>query len=275
LSIDSNDAAIAVNQLSYYIAEKLILSNIKLSVEKGTILGVVGPNGSGKTTLLKLLSGQLRSNGYIQCEGEPLEQMSATERAKKIAVVNQLNESVYGLSLTRIVSMGRLPHQSLLAKQSVKDSQYVEQALLQVGLLDKGAQAYSSLSGGEQQRALIAQALVQAAPILILDEPINHLDVYYQYQILHLLKQLANEQGMTVVMSLHDLNLAAHFCDRLALLDNGKLAAFGKPPQVLTPQHVESVFRLPCKVYLINTEGDQPKRVRVEFMPNFAPMGIQ
>lgn len=270
LSVEPNVVAISVNQLSYQIASKCVLSKIQLNIVQGSVIGVLGPNGSGKTTFLKLLSGQLFSKNAIQCQGEPLEHLAANERAKKIAVVNQLNESVYGLSVEHIVSMGRLPHQSLIAKVSEQDKQRVQRALFQVGLSEKHAQPYSSLSGGEQQRALIAQALVQEAPILILDEPINHLDVFYQYQILHLLRLLAIQRGITVVMSLHDLNLAAYFCDSLALLNYGKLAAFGEPQQVLKPQTVEKVFRLPCTVKTEEAKSGHAQRMRVEFLPELA-----
>ena len=257
--------AFTLKDLSYQVADTCILSNVNITIAKGRVVGVLGPNGAGKTTLLKLMSGQLAAAQHVLCYGIPLASLSLKQRAKRIAVVNQLHEAVSELSLKQIVAMGLLPHLSLLSYPSIQEKQAITHALTQVGLVAKQEQCFSSLSGGEQQRALIAQALVQKASILILDEPINHLDVYYQHQILHLLVELARTQQITVVMSLHDINLAARYCDDIALMHKGTISAFGPPNEALQASLIESVFNIPCR---INTQNDSDT-LNVHFMPNF------
>ena len=158
--------------------------------------------------------------------------------------------------------MGLLPHKTLLSRETATDSQRVEDAIQAVGLEGKQHQEYSSLSGGEQQRGLIARALVQGSPLLILDEPVNHLDVYYQHQVLQLLHDLARQLGVTVVMSLHDMNLASQYCDKIALLNSGDLIAYGEPEPVLNADLLTRVFSIPCEV---KTQNGKP---HVSFTPS-------
>ncbi|MEP4890337.1 MAG: ABC transporter ATP-binding protein [Aliiglaciecola sp.] len=252
-----------LNHLNYYIDEKQILSDIQFQAEEGTIIGVVGPNGVGKTTLLKLISGQYPSEQQVFWQATPVESFTASIRAKQIAVVNQFNNSVFNLDLEQIVSMGLLPHQSIFSKVSVEHKARVAKAIAQVGLTEKSDQLFSSLSGGEQQRGQIARALVQGAGLFVLDEPINHLDVYYEHQILSLLCKIAKQNKVTIVMSLHDLNHAADYCDKICLLAQGQLLAFGPPKQVLTEQRLQQVFKTPCQVI----EKPNNNKIRIEFYP--------
>ena len=258
-----NLANLQAQQLCYEAGGNTILSNINLSLERGKVLGVLGPNGAGKTSLLKMLSGQIASHGQVSWRGKALNQYSPLQQAQQIAVVNQLNESVFALSLQQIVRMGWLPHKTLLSRETAQDHQHLAASIAKVGLSDKIHQTFSSLSGGEQQRGLIARALVQKAALIVLDEPVNHLDIYYQHQVLKLLRTLAHQQQMTVVMSLHDINLAASYCDHLCLLDKGKMVAQGPIDKVLQAPTLEHVFKIPCQIRRDNLSH----HLRVDFYP--------
>ena len=258
----SINSALCVQHVSLSIGDKAILKNINFSIERGKVLGVLGPNGAGKTSLLKVITGQNRSQGAVKWCGHSIADFSIQALAREIAVVNQLNDVVFSVTLKQVVRMGLLPHKTLLSRETEIDTQRVEDAIRAVGLEGKQYQEYSSLSGGEQQRALIARALVQGSPLLILDEPVNHLDVYYQHQILQLLHDLASQLGVTVVMSLHDINLAAQYCDKIALLNSGDLTAYGEPEPVLSADLLTRVFSIPCEV---KTEHGKP---HVSFKPS-------
>jgi iron complex transport system ATP-binding protein len=245
------------------IGQQQILSDVSLNVGAGKVMGVLGPNGAGKTSLLKMLSGQLASHHSVSWSNKTLTDYDPMSLAQQIAVVNQLNESVFALDLYQIVRMGLLPHKSLLSRQTPDDDKNISDAISRVGLESKVKQNFNSLSGGEQQRGLIARALVQKAALIILDEPVNHLDIYYQHQVLKLLRSLAHKLNITVVMSLHDLNLAANYCDHLCLLDEGKMVAQGSPEQVLTSQRLEQVFKIPCHI----RHDTNNAAFRVDFYP--------
>jgi iron complex transport system ATP-binding protein len=249
------------HNINYQITGKSILKEISLNLEAGKVLGVLGPNGAGKTSLLKILSGQIKAQGLVQWNQKAINDYSAIDLAKQVAVVNQLNQDIFALNLTQIVRMGLLPHKSLFAKHTAADEQLINDAIARVGLTNKHLQAFQSLSGGEQQRGLIARALVQQAALIVLDEPVNHLDVYYQHQVLGLLNALAHEFGITVVMSLHDLNLASEYCDQLCLLNQGQMVSQGSPQQVLQAKRLEQVFSIPCNV------STQNNSLRVDFYP--------
>lgn len=246
----SNNSVLQANHVSVLIQDKTILDRVSLSACAGEVVGILGPNGAGKTTLLKVLSGQRQCEGEVTWQGRAITDFSIQSLAQQIAVVNQVNDVVFSVTLEQVVRMGLLPHKSLLSRQTQQDNLRIAQAIQAVGLADRKKQDFSSLSGGEQQRTLIARALVQGSPLLILDEPVNHLDVYYQHQILQLLHDLASQLGITVVMSLHDMNLASQYCDKLALLNDGKLATVGEPSDVLTAQRLSEVFGIPCQVEL-------------------------
>lgn len=259
----SSPCSLIATNVNLKIGQQQILSDVCLNVGAGKVMGVLGPNGAGKTSLLKMLSGQLASHHSVSWNNKTLTNYDPMSLAKQIAVVNQLNESVFALDLYQIVRMGLLPHKSLLSRQTPHDDKSISDAISRVGLENKVKQSFNSLSGGEQQRGLIARALVQKAALIILDEPVNHLDIYYQHQVLKLLRSLAHKLNITVVMSLHDLNLAANYCDHLCLLDAGKMVAQGPPEQVLTSQRLQQVFKIPCQ---IRHEGNNAA-FRVDFYP--------
>lgn len=259
----SKSCSLIANHVNLKIGQQQILSDVSLDLGAGKVMGVLGPNGAGKTSLLKMLSGQLASQHSVSWNNKALSDYDPMSLAQQIAVVNQLNESVFALDLYQIVRMGLLPHKSLLSRQTADDDKSISDAISRVGLEDKVNQTFSSLSGGEQQRGLIARALVQKAALIVLDEPVNHLDVYYQHQVLQLLRSLAHKLNITVVMSLHDLNLAANYCDHLCLLDKGKMVAQGSSEQVLTSQRLQQVFKIPCQV----RQDDTNAAFRVDFYP--------
>ena len=255
--------ALQTEAIRLQAGDKVILDDMTLSFCGGQFHGVLGPNGAGKTSLLKILTGQRQSEGKVIWQGQHLKTLSPQALARQIAVVNQVNDTVFALTSRQVVTMGLLPHKHLLSRYTKADMQVVDCALNDVGLSDKRDQFFSELSGGEQQRCLIARALVQGASLLVLDEPVNHLDVYYQHQVLHLLHSLCQQHGKTVIVSLHDLNLAAAYCDHVVLLNNGKAIATGTPEQVLEAERLSATFRIPCTVH----KGHSPGSARVEFMP--------
>ncbi|MCX2687449.1 ABC transporter ATP-binding protein [Pseudomonas sp. DCB_AW] len=216
-----------------------LLQGVDLRVEQGEFVGLIGPNGSGKTSLLRCA---YRANepaeGRVRLGGDDLWQRSARWSAQRIAVVLQEFPDAFGLSVGDIVAMGRAPHKGLFDGDTAEDARQVAQALAQVGLAGEGERAFASLSGGEKQRVLLARALVQTPQLLLLDEPTNHLDPRYQLELLQHLRGL----GLSILASFHDLNLAAAFCDRLYVIDGGRIVACGTPQQVLTPALLLQVF---------------------------------
>lgn len=216
-----------------------VLSKVGLQVYRGEMLGLIGPNGSGKTTLLRTLFGALRPRaGTVRFEGRPLTQFSARQIAQRIAVVVQEPQSELMLSAVDMVLLGRTPHLGIFTRSSARDEELATAALAKVGALGLAHRDISALSGGEKQRVLIARALVQEADCLLLDEPTNHLDIGYQHQVLDLVRSL----GITAVIVLHDLNLAARYCDRLLLLDRGQVHAAGDVREVLRPEMIEPPY---------------------------------
>jgi len=240
---------INISQLSWHVENKSILQNINFNVCKGEVIGIIGPNGAGKTSLLRCLTNQgniLTSkniSGCVQLKNRPIVQYSAKEIAQHFALVMQKNETIFALSVQDVLKMGLLPHKSLFSLDSDHDKAQISLALKKVGLSDSLHSHFNQLSGGEQQRVLIARALVQTSQILVLDEPTNHLDVYYQHQVL----QLVNKLNITVIMTVHDLNLASLYCQRLLLLDHGQLISDGTPEEVLSPKKLSQIFGLPCQ----------------------------
>ena len=238
------------------------LSIPELEVREGELMGLVGPNGSGKSTLLKVLAGLLRpQQGVVYICGRSVDRMKARERARLLAWVPQRAETPFEWTVTEMVAVGRHPHQEhSLGTRSVDESA-VGQALAQVGLAPLAERSVSTLSGGEWQRALIARALAQEAKILLLDEPVANLDLGFQRQVYELIEHLRRSRGLAVIAADHHLELQSRFCDRLLLLDRGKVAAQGTPEEVFTRETLERVFRTPLRV-----EPDpQTGRPRVEW----------
>lgn len=216
-----------------------LLDDIDLQVQEGEFVGLIGPNGSGKTSLLRCAYRSTKPDaGHIHLDDQDLWQQSARWSAQRIAVVLQEFPEAFGLSVREVVSMGFTPHKTLFDDDSPEDARQIEQALQRVGLAAYETRSFTTLSGGEKQRVLVARALVQMPGLLILDEPTNHLDPRYQLELLQHLRGLR----LSILASFHDLNLAAAFCDRLYVLDGGRIVASGSPTQVLTPELLRQVF---------------------------------
>ncbi|MDG1732664.1 MAG: ABC transporter ATP-binding protein [Thalassotalea sp.] len=238
-------AVLQTAKLTWKVFDKTIIKNIDFTLNQGETVAIVGPNGAGKTSLLKCLHGEHQNySGAVTLNGKPLSTIKNKDVAKKIAVVSQQNQSTFDLSVIDIVRMGLIPHKNFFDGDNQSDLQKIQFALSKVDLLAKQQQVFNTLSGGEQQRVLIAQAIVQAANILIMDEPTNHLDIYYQHQILNLVKSL----NITLLITIHDLNLAAEYCDRIVLMDKGLVIADDSPEQVFTSENLKKVFNLECAI---------------------------
>jgi iron complex transport system ATP-binding protein len=226
---------------------KQVLHNISFSLQKGEFVGIIGPNGAGKSSLLRLIQGALTlHSGHILLKQREIGRFATAELARTLAVVSQTSAPLFALTVEQVATMGLLPHKNWFELNSSYDTAQVALALKKTGLSNKSSDAVDTLSGGEMQRLYIARALVQQPSLLLLDEPTNHLDVQYQHQILQLVKAL----DIPLLACLHDLNLAAMYCDKLLLLNNGEQVAFGTPAEVLQPQLMQQVFGLPCEIAL-------------------------
>ncbi|MEU1150193.1 ABC transporter ATP-binding protein [Streptomyces sp. NPDC005863] len=237
--------ALRAEALSYEVEGRLLVDAVDLTADPGETVGVVGPNGSGKTTLLRCVYGTLRPTaGRALLDGDDLHTLSAKARARRLATVPQDGQTAFELTVRQVVAMGRSPHKRFWEADTAADDTLVAAALARVGVEELADRAFPSLSGGERQRALVARALVQEPTLVVLDEPTNHLDIRYQLEILSFVRGL----GTTNLLALHDLNLAAYFCDRLYVLDGGRLVASGAPKEVLTTELLATVYGVTAEV---------------------------
>ena len=242
---------IQVGQLSGGYGGAPIVKNVSFTVKKGEVLGILGPNGSGKSTLLKVMSGLLpATNGSILLDGKHIKSYTTRALAKKMAVLPQLHANAFPNTVREAVSLGRYPHQTgFFSSWSAQDEQAVQYAMTQTGVLRYAHTPMECLSGGEQQRVFVAQALAQTAEVILLDEPTNHLDIAHQRQLLDLIRKEAEEGGLTVVMVLHDMNLASLYCDTLLLMENGEMRAIGAPHEVLVAPQIKDVYQARVTTY--------------------------
>jgi ABC transporter, ATP-binding protein len=232
---------IQADQLSVARGGRVVLAGAHLTAEPGEVVGVVGPNGSGKTTLLLALNRALRaSGGTVVIDGDDLSRLPRREIARRIAVVAQDTETALPLKVRDAVGLGRLASRTLMAYGDASDRVIINDALEQVEASHLADRLITQLSGGERQRVLVARAIAQRASHLLLDEPTNHLDLHHQFSLLGLVTEL----GCAVVMVLHDLNLAARFCTRLLVINDGEVVASGTPDEVLTPEILEPIYHL-------------------------------
>ena len=222
-----------------------ILRGVSLEVDHNDFVGIIGPNGSGKSTLLKCIYRVLKPQaGIVRLDGTDIRELSYKKSAQTIAVLAQHNYYNFEFSVQDVVLMGRSPHKRTMERDNAQDYAIVAQALETVGMSDMAKRSFSTLSGGEQQRVILARALAQQTPCLILDEPTNHLDIKYQLQLLDIVKGL----NRTVISAIHDLNIAAMYCTWLVVMKDGQVITQGTPRQVLTPELIRDVYEVEATV---------------------------
>ncbi|PDP87387.1 histidinol phosphatase [Glycomyces fuscus] len=232
-------------RVSRLVGGRLVLDGVTLAPRPGETVGLLGPNGSGKSTLLRLLAGVLApSAGVVSLDGEPLDRAARRAVARRVAAVEQNAHTQTELTVRDVVALGRIPHRRAWTPMSAADAGAVTAALERTGLTGTADRSWHTLSGGERQRAQIARALAQEPSELLLDEPTNHLDIQYQLDLMELVAGLP----VTTVVAMHDLNLAAMYCDRLVVLREGRVVAGGTPSEVLTASLIEEVYGVRAEV---------------------------
>ncbi len=225
-----------------------VLHDVSFEIKNGEVLALIGPNGAGKSTIIRAASGVIPSTGSIRTNGDDFHSLDPMQRARYVAVVPQAISLPPAFTVWETVLMGRTPYLGFLGNASSHDEELVRSSLTRVNALSLSDRRVGELSGGEAQRVLLARALCQSTLILLLDEPTAHLDLQYQVSLLELIRELAHKENLAVLIALHDLNLAARYADRVALLVGGRLDAIGTPREVFTPEIISNAYCLPVQV---------------------------
>lgn len=241
---------IKAENINITLEKNNILKDINIEVDNKEVVGIIGPNGSGKSTLLKCIYRVLKPNdGAILLDNVDIKDMSVKESSKRLAVLSQHNNYNFDFTVKDIVLMGRSPHKKFMERDNKEDYDIVNEALKKVDMFEFKDRSFQSLSGGEQQRVILARALAQQPQCLILDEPTNHLDIKYQLQLMRIVKGL----GIEVIAAIHDLNIAAMYCDKIYVLKDGEIIKNGKPKDVLTQELIKDVYEVDSEV-IVNEE---------------------
>jgi iron complex transport system ATP-binding protein len=245
---------LTVRDVGYRVDGHVLLDAVDLDVARGETVGLVGANGAGKTTLLRLLYRALTvQTGTAWIDDDLLWELPAREAARRLGAVPQDQPDEFDLTVLELVTLGRIPHQRAFERDRTDDRRIVAEALATVELTDLAGRRWNQLSGGERQRAVIARALAQQPAVLLLDEPTNHLDVRHQHEVLGLLRRL----GLTTVVAIHDLNLAATYCDHVVVLLAGRVISAGPVGEVLVPRVIEAAFGVAASVVEHPATGQQ------------------
>lgn len=239
-----------INSITYSYDHKVNhLDDVSGQIDVGKVTTIIGPNGSGKSTLLGVMANNYEPfKGQIVLDGKKLTAFRGKELARKIAVVYQHNSAPIDMTVERLTSYGRVPYKSMFSSNTRADNEVVEWALEQTNLIDKRKKTINALSGGERQRVWIAMTLAQKTPYLFLDEPTTYLDIYYQYEILELVKRLNEEQELTIVMVLHDINQAIRYSDTIIVMKDGKIVVQGAPKEVITKNIIKEIYGVEVSV---------------------------
>ena len=236
---------ITLDNLKMTFDERTVLNNISLNIKKNKFTGIIGPNGSGKSTLLKCMYRILQpTEGFIYIDGKELSKYSIRETAQKQAVLAQHNYYNFDFEVLDVVLMGRSPYKKAMEQDNAEDYLLAKESLKIVGMEAFMHSNFSVLSGGEQQRVMLARALTQNTQCLILDEPTNHLDIKYQIQLLNIVKT----RGLTILAAIHDLNMAAMYCDEIIAMRNGWILKTGTPEDVFTKEFIYDVFEVQTEI---------------------------
>jgi iron complex transport system ATP-binding protein len=250
--------AIRTDNLTFAYKDKSVLDGVSLSIERGEMVGILGPNGSGKTTLLKIFSAVLRGRGEVKLNGRSIETYGKRELSRLFAMVPQESQVLFPYTVAEIVLMGRASYHSPFALEGRKDLEVARASMELTDCLSLSDRYLHELSGGEKQRVIIARALAQEPQILLLDEPSAFLDLKHQVQVFELMRRLNRERGLTTVAALHDLNLAALFFPRLVMLRDGRVFRAGSPKEVLTEKTIDEVYGIRVRVEQ-DPSGEKPQ----------------
>ena len=232
---------IKAENINITLEKNNILKDINIEVDNKEVVGIIGPNGSGKSTFLKCIYRVLKpSDGAILLDKVDIKDMTVKESSKRLAVLSQHNNYNFDFTVKDIVLMGRSPHKRFMERDNKEDYAIVNDALKKVEMLEFKDRCFQSLSGGEQQRVILARALAQQPQCLILDEPTNHLDIKYQLQLMRIVKNL----NIEVIAAIHDLNIAAMYCDKIYVLKDGEIIKYGNPKEVLTQKLIKEVYEV-------------------------------
>ena len=236
-------AVLLADSVDFSYTDGPVLRDLSIGLEQGELVGLVGPNGSGKTTLIRMLSGLLRPDrGCVRLGSKDIQRLKRRQIGRRVAVVPQGLQTPFGFSVYEMVMLGRTPHVRPLVGATRRDREVVAETMRLTATDELSGRPFNDLSGGEQQRVIVAMALAQEPEVLLLDEPVVHLDISHQVEILELVKRLNRMRRLTVLATMHDLNLASLYFDRLVLLDCGRIVAQGPPSQVLEEGRIRRVF---------------------------------
>ena len=243
-----------VNKIEFAYNSTPVLDNVSMEMDRSEILGIVGPNGTGKSTLIRCIDLILKpKQGSILLDEHDITKMNRMEIAKKIGYVPQSSARVFPASVIDTVLMGRRPH--LGWKNSEEDMDKVLEILELLGIVEFAMRDFNEISGGQQQKVLIARALAQEADVLLLDEPTSNLDIRHQLEVMEILKNVVRETGISAIMAIHDLNLASRYTDRILMMNGGKIFAAGDPASVLTVGNIKRAYGVEV---LVKSEGGRP-----------------
>ena len=256
-----------IKDISYSYGDKNAIENISIDVKQGEFVGIIGPNGSGKSTVLKNVDRALMpSSGEILLDGKNILTMPYRKTAQKMAVVGQENDVPFDFTVEEMVAMGRSPRKKLFDIDTAEDKAMVHHALVHLGMENMAKRSYLNLSGGEKQRVLLARAVAQECDFFVLDEPTNHLDISYQLEIFDFIKRLE----ITVLAAIHDLNMAALYCDRIYVLRDGKNVLSGTPEEVFTPENIFDIYG----VYSSVSKNAENGKLSISYFSGHSKKGI-
>ncbi|MBB6734329.1 heme ABC transporter ATP-binding protein [Cohnella zeiphila] len=242
-TVNWDQAALEAEEIGKRYDRSPVLDGVGFSVQSGECFGIIGPNGSGKSTLLKLLSGvEAPDDGAVRFAGRPLGAYGRKELARRMAVLEQETLPPVGFTVREVVEMGRYPHQNWLGDETEDSEERIDSIMRKLGLSRMAGRTLEHLSGGEKQRVALAKVMAQEPELLILDEPTTYLDIGRQIQLMDRIREWQDEARLTVIAVLHDLNLAALYCDRLLLLHRGRVAGIGTPAEMLTAERLAEVY---------------------------------